>query len=148
MQKIFLNLLVISLITFIAKSVLDVILQWSIVLKGVREHLWGKFTRSLNYIIMDFILHFWAYFLVSILVYFILSSNKKLKSWGIYIISFFIVTLVCLINHRFQFPMKQYHFPSRQVFNYILVEEIIVYSLSFFLMIFLIKRANSIGRRN
>src|SRR5690606_12811895 len=111
MRKIFLNLLIISLITFITKSFLDVILQWSIVLEGVKEHIWGKFTRSIGYIWLDFVFHFWAYLLVSILVYLILSSFKNLKSWVLYIFSFLIVSLVCLKNHRFQFPMKQYHLP-------------------------------------
>src|SRR5690606_7124916 len=140
MRKIFLNLLSISLITFIVKSFLDVILQWILVKVGVREHIWGKFTRSLYYILIDFVLHFWAYFLVCILVYFILSSLKKLKSWMLFIFSFLIVTLVCLDNHRFQFPMKQYYFPSKQVFNYILVEEINIYTISLFLMIYLLKK--------
>jgi len=143
MRKIFLNLFIISLITFIVKSFLDVILQWLLVKVEVREHIWGRFTRSLYYILIDFVFHFWAYFLVSILVYLILSSLEKVKSWVLYIFSFLIVALVCFNNHRFQFPMKQYHLPSRQVFNYILVEEIIVYTLSLFMMMYMIEKLKS-----
>lgn len=148
MLKTILKLLVVSLITFFLKSIIDVFTQWMLYTTEVREHIWGKFTRSLYYILIDFVLHFWAYCLVSILVYFILSSFKRLKNWGLYISSFLIVTMICFNNHRFQFPMKQYHLPSRQVFNYILVQEIIVYTLSFFLMIYLVKKIVHQNRPN
>ncbi len=139
MKKIIFTLLIISLITFFIKSILDIALRWFLVLGEVRESLYGIFS-PLGYIKLSFIFHFWAYFLISILLYFVISSFKKLKILALYILSFFIVILICLNDHNYQFPMKQYHFPSKQVFNYILVKEIIVYLVSLFIMIYMLKK--------
>ena len=140
MGKLILKLLFISLVTFFVKSVLDVILQWTLVSLEVREHIWGRFTRSIGYIILDFIFHFWAYFMISILVYFIMYYFMKLRFSILYIFSLITVVLISLSKHNYEFPMKQYYFPSYERFNYILIQEIIMYTLSSFLMIYKIEK--------
>jgi len=135
-----LSILKVSFITFITKSAIDVLMQWMLSSIEVREHIWGKFTRSIGYIWYDFILHFWAYIIIAFIFYFILSYPKKVDPRIIYI-GFAIIIIVLLLNlHQFQFPMKQYHFPSKQVFNYKLLEEVIVYLSSLFVMIYFIKK--------
>lgn len=148
MGKKILKIITISLITFITKSFLEIILQWLLFSIGAREHVWGKFSLSLYYIWFDFVLHFWIYILVCVLFYLTSAYLEKTKNWTLFVLSFFIVTMIFLYNDRFQFPMKQHYMPERLLFNYKLVVESIVYTLSLFLMILLIRNNDKSNLKN
>lgn len=139
MRKTFLNLIAISLITFFVKSILDIVLRWFLVLAEFRENLYGIYSL-LDHIKLDFIFFFWVYIVITFMLYYILFYLKKVNFLIIYIGSTLVTILILLYLHEFQFPMKQYHLPPRQAFNYMLVEEITVYTLSLFPMIYMIKK--------
>ncbi|EDM45412.1 hypothetical protein SCB49_06382 [unidentified eubacterium SCB49] len=140
MFKTLINLLMLALKVFLAKSIFDVTFQWIFYTIEVREHIWGKFGNSFGFVILDFVLHFWFYFLVCIIAYLILFNFKRIKFWFLYILGCIMIIIVCLEYQNYEFPLKNYYFPSRQVFNYSLIQEIIVYISTLTVMFYLLKR--------
>jgi len=140
MGRTLFSLLKVASIAFITKTVLEVLLQWMFTSLDFNAHIWGRFTKSIGYIWYDFLLHFWAYILIASVLYLVMNYFKKINPWILYTGSSIMIIAVLLDQHGFQFPMKQYYFPSRSLFNFKLVEEVAVYLLPLLVMVYLLKQ--------
>lgn len=138
--RTFLNLLMVAIASFFIKSIFDVGFQWIFMKMEVREHIWGKFTRSIGYIFFDFIIHFWIYIVLSIFYYLIMMYFKKIRWEVLLLISSLLLIIIHLEFHNYEFPMKQLYFPSDKAFNYQLLNEIVVHILTLSFMLYFLSR--------
>ncbi|MEQ9404461.1 MAG: hypothetical protein RIM99_12785 [Cyclobacteriaceae bacterium] len=123
-----------------AKVALEIMLEWSNIMPlRVKAHFFGDFLRSGHYIWYDFVIHFWLYFLATLAVYLTFKYTTINKRLLIALILVFI-TFILLHQHNFQFPKKQYYFPSEIDFNFKLVEEFLIYLVSGLTIILLVRR--------
>lgn len=139
MKQILLKSLLIALYCFLFKTVLEIFIEWTNILPlHVHAHTWGKFRRSVSYVLLDFAFYFWIYIVVTISFYVLVSYVKKVKSWIWYVIVTVFVFVILLFQHNFQFPTKNYYLPSTQEINYKLIEQFIVYTCATYMMISLV----------
>ena len=129
----------ISLLAFFTKVILEISIELSNIMNlRVKAHFLGDFTRSAHYIWCDFVVHFWLYIFFCIIVFLILNYTKVSKKL-LLLFTLLLIMIVLLHRHNFQFPIKEYYFPSQTDFNFKLIEEFLIYSASGFLTIFLIR---------
>jgi len=139
MKHILLKSLLIAFYCFLIKTLLEILIEWSRVFPlRVFAHTWGKFRTSVSYILLDFAFYFWIYIVVTISFYVLVSYVKKVKPWIWYVIATIFIFVLLLFQHNFQFPIKNYYFPSTQKINYKLIEQFILYSCATYIMIYLV----------
>lgn len=133
------KLFVIVFTVFTVKCITDVIFQWIFTSMDVREHIWGSFYRSLGYIWLDFILHFWIYILIVFLCYLILYYVEKIKRYQVFLFITLLNMILLLNKHKYQFPLKQDYFPDGYSINYKLIKDFIVFTVTTGAMLHFIK---------
>ncbi|AXG72267.1 hypothetical protein KORDIASMS9_04536 [Kordia sp. SMS9] len=136
------KIVLIALYCFLLKTILEVCIEWSQIFPlQVYAHTWGNFRSSVSYILLDFTFYFWIYVLVTGCYYMIINNVKKINSWTGYLLATIFSIVILLFLHNFQFPTRQYYFPSSTGINYKLIEEFIVYTCATYLMIFTVHKS-------
>jgi len=139
-QKI-LSIIKISILSFLIKVALEIVIEWTNIMPlKVKAHFFGDFLRSAHYIWYDFVIHIWLYILFTLIVFFILNYTKI--SRGLLLtVTPILIAFILLYLHNFQFPKKQYYFPSEIDLNFKLIEEFLIYSISGLLIVFLVGKS-------
>ncbi|NQY28323.1 MAG: hypothetical protein HRT69_02520 [Flavobacteriaceae bacterium] len=137
------KIILIAFVLFLVKHFLQAIIEWTdIIPVRPKAYIWGEWSISIVVIIKELINVFWLYILTVILFYFILKKELlwKISNFKINISLSIIITLFLLLVHQHQFPYKKMlsrTTPTR--FNYAFFEELIIYSVVGFLLVYLVR---------
>lgn len=142
--RIIIKILGIAMLLFLCKHLLQAFIEFTTLIPvKPRAYIWGEFERAKYVFIWQFVFSFWVYFFAVILFYFILQINflKKLKFFNLWLISSLSIFLFLLYVHKNQFPYKKLlSIKNPKRLNFEIYEELIIYSVIGFLLIFLIRK--------
>lgn len=137
------KIILIAMVLFLVKHFLQATIEWTDVIPlRPKAYIWGEWSISIFVIIKELINVFWLYILTVILFYFILKRKqlKKISNFKINVGLSVIVLLSLLFVHQHQFPCKKLLSritPTR--LNYAFFEELIIYSVVGFLLVYLVR---------
>lgn len=137
------KIILIALFLFLTKHFLQAIIEWTNVIPvRPKAYVWGEWSISIVVIIKELINVFWLYILIVLLFYIILKKEllRKISNFKINIGLSIVIFLFLLLVHQHQFPYKKILSkitPTR--FNYAFFEELIIYSVVAFLLVYLIR---------
>ena len=147
MNKIVLSILkivFIAFLLFLLKHFIQAIIEFTdIIPVRPKAYIWGYFDRAKYVVGWQFVFTFWVYILAVILFYFLLKIKflKKKKLWKIASGLFLIIFLFLLRAHQGHFPYKRIVSKSNPTrFNYSIFEELIIYSIVGYAVIYLIRK--------
>jgi hypothetical protein len=141
---VILKILAIAFILFFTKHFVQALIEYTdIIPVKPKAYIWGMTNRAKYVIGWQFIFTFWVYILTVILFYFILKVKllEKLKTWKVVSVLSILTSLFLLFVHRYQFPYKRVLSKTNPIrFNYAYFEELIIYSIVCFMLIYLIRK--------
>lgn len=144
---IILKIILIALISYFTKAIVQIMIEWfNMIPLKVKAYTWGEFLKSKNFIWIDFIFHFWAYIILTISLYFLLKL-VKLKKEVFFVLTIVLSFVFLLIEHNFQFPFYNHGANSLTIFNFKLIEQLVMYPLSIFTCFFLVENYLIISRK-
>ncbi len=138
-----LKALAIAFILFFTKHFIQAFIEYANVIPvKPKAYILGITDRAKYIFVWQFLFTFWVYILVVILSYFVLKVKplKKMKIWKITTILTVIIFLFLLFVHQFEFPIEKTYFPSGEQINFGFIEELIIYSIVGFLLIYLVRK--------
>src|SRR5690606_27445837 len=134
------KVIVTALILFISKQVAQSILEYTnIIPVEPKAFIWGMPDRAKYVVGWQFVYTYWLYVLIVTGAFFLLNQRfvRKYSNWKLSLMVSFVVFVFLLIINRFEFPMERTYAPSGQRINYGFFEDLIVFSMVGFLLIFL-----------
>lgn len=126
------KLFFIALASFLIKHIVQAIIEWTdIIPVRPKSYIWDNFAISKGYFGFQLVYIFWIFLIVVIISYFILKqfNFSESKTKILYVLCPFLVFLSALIAHEFKFPMKELSLPKREVFNYNLISDFVIYTI-------------------
>lgn len=122
----------IALASFLIKHIVQAIIEWTdIIPVRPKSYIWDNFAIAKGYFGFQLVYMFWIFLIVVIIIYFILKqlNFSESKTKILYILCPFLAFLGALIAHEFKFPIKELSLPKREVFNYNLISDFIIYTI-------------------
>jgi uncharacterized membrane protein len=132
------KLIFIALASFLVKHFVQATIEWTdIIPVRPKSYIWDNFAISKGYFGFQLVYVFWIFLIAVIIIYFLLKelSFSAYKTKILYFLCPFFIFLCALIAHQFEFPMKELDLPKREVFNYNLISDFIVYSVTSIFML-------------